>query len=82
MLAPFSKLIGTVVGSLVGAALLWLSSKTGLVLCSDAAKAASCSLLGISYDQIVGAILLMVSTYAGTYFAPANKITLQDGSQI
>lgn len=78
--SKYSKLIGSIVGNLVGVFLVWLAVK-GVGTCSDISNVTTCSVFGFSYTQLTTAAMVLLSS-ATTYFAPANKITLSDGSQI
>lgn len=70
-MGSISKLLGGVVGSLVGTAVAYLAVK-GLASCTNAADVATCSVLGIGEGQISTAIVTAV-TGAFIFFFPANK---------
>lgn len=67
-MGAYSKFIGSIVGSIVGALLLWAASK-GFGTC-DAAGV--CTVFGINSETITGAVLAVFAAL-GVYVAPANK---------
>lgn len=70
-MGTYSKLIASVIGSLVAALLAYLATK-GLGTCAvgpDGTQA--CSVLGFSSAQITGTIVTLISA-AFVYFAPKN----------
>ena len=67
-MSNYNKLIGTIVGSLVGAFGIWLSAR-GLGTC-DAEGA--CMFLGITTEQVTAAIVMLITGGIGTYAAKKN----------
>lgn len=79
-MTAYNKLIGGIVGNLVGIALVYFAIK-GIGSCTDLSNAATCSVFGFNYTQLTAGAMVIVNS-AFTYFAPANKVTLADGSQV
>jgi len=67
-----SKLIGSVVGSLIAILMVWLASKLGGTCVAGPDGTQLCTVLGISTSQVTGAATLIISALC-VFFFPANK---------
>lgn len=70
-MAKYSKLIGTILGSVVGVLFSYLASR-GLATCTVVDAVQTCAMWGISQAQVTG-FLLAVFASAGTWIAPPNS---------
>lgn len=74
MLSNYSKVIGTVVGALVGVGASWLATKVpGLAQCVTAVDGTqACTILG-EPTSVIGGMITMLFAAIGTHQAPPNK---------
>lgn len=73
MFGNYSKLIGAVVGNIVGLLFVWAAS-AGFGECTMPADGAEqvCTVLGFTTAQVTGAVMFLINS-AFVFFFPANK---------
>lgn len=69
-MGAYSKAIGTIVGAIIGAVFMWLSSKYG----GSCDAAGVCTVFGINSATITGIVMTLFAT-VGTVAAPKNTGT-------